>query len=131
MSTIPSAVIDHAAAHRLVGSRVTCDPPPVNTDQDVLVYVRRHQVDRLFSALERDGWKFDGSEAYANSVREGQGFRSYRKGDVNLVVTSEREFYDRFVAATTVAKHLNLLQKSDRVALFQAVLYGNPIPEHV
>lgn len=47
------------------------------------------------------------------------------KGDVNLIVTQDNKFYDRFMAATSVAKRLNLLDKADRIALFQAVLYGN------
>lgn len=35
------------------------------------------------------------------------------------------DIYDRFIAATAVAKRLNLLDKADRIALFQAVLYAN------
>lgn len=127
MNNIPAAILEHAADWQLVGSRVTCNPAPVGTDQDILVYVLPKNFDRLFSALERDGWTFDGSEAYVNSVEEGDGFRSYRKGDINLVITSDRGFYSRFMAATSIAKHLNLLQKADRIALFQAVLYGNPL----
>ncbi|MNF99067.1 hypothetical protein D3C84_819530 [compost metagenome] len=52
-------------------------------------------------------------------------FQSFTLDDLNLIVTFDPEFYRRFMAATGVAKHLNLLDKQDRVTLFQAVLYGN------
>ena len=32
-------LLTNARKWELVGSRVTCNPPPVDTDQDVLVYV--------------------------------------------------------------------------------------------
>lgn len=124
---VPNAITKNATRWMYVGSRVTCDPPPVGTDQDVLVYVDLYACNPLFNALEAEGWECDGSEMYMNSVREGEGFQSYRKGELNLVITSDSEFYDRFVAATSVAKRFNLLDKADRVALFQAVLYGNPV----
>lgn len=109
----------------LVGSRVTCNPPPTDTDQDVLCLIDDSNLDKLLQALEQDGFQFDGSEHYANSLEEGEGFRSYRNGEINLVMTTEFDFYHRFMAATSIAKHLNLLKKDDRIALFQAVLYGN------
>lgn len=121
---IPDCIKEHCFYHQLVGSRVTCTPPPTDTDQDVLCMV--NDWNELIANLEELGWQFDGSEHYANALDEGVGFRSYRNGDVNLILTTEFEFYSRFMAATSIAKHLNLLKKEDRIALFQAVLYGNP-----
>jgi len=54
-------------------------------------------------------------------------FSSYVKKEVNLIVTEDPKFFDKFMAATSVAKRLNLLSKEDRIALFQAVLYGNSL----
>ena len=48
---------------------------------------------------------------------------------VNLIVTRNDTFFNRFMAASSVAKRLNLLDKADRVAVFQAVLYGNTTAE--
>jgi hypothetical protein len=59
------------------------------------------------------------SEAIERNV-----FVSLRSGDVNLIVTSDARFAARFLVATRLATQLNLLNKNDRVALFQAVLYG-------
>ena len=111
----------------LVGSRVTCDPAPTDTDQDVLCLVDLDKWPDLIEELTWDGFTFDGNEAYANALEGGCGFRSYRNGEINLILTTDAEFHRRFIAATSVAKHLNLLNKADRIALFQAVLYGNPM----
>lgn len=102
-----------------VGSRVTCDPSPLDTDEDWLVLVRS-STDVL---LSNAGFSQDGSPEFYTGNDNG-GFRSWRKGDVNVVTTESREFFDRFVTATDLAKRFNLLAKADRIALFQAVLYG-------
>lgn len=47
-----------------------------------------------------------------------------RRGNINVIVTPEMEFFDRFMAATELARRFNLMEKVDRIALFQAVLYG-------
>jgi len=111
------------------GSRVICDPPE-GSDYDVLVYV----ADPWWAP--GGGWSVcTGIDSPTRPAELGYptDFRSYRRGEVNLIVTSDPDFYDRFLAATHVAKRLNLKKKPDRVALFQAVLYANcwtePEPE--
>ncbi len=107
-----------------VGSRRTCRPAPIHTDDDYLVY-----VDDLYSTVIkiRDlGFVITGSliaDEVGNSTNQ---FHSLRWGDVNLIISDNKEFTARFLAATDVAGRLNLQDKSDRIALFQAVLYGNP-----
>lgn len=114
---------------QLVGSRVTCDPAPTDTDQDVLVHIDRSNADDFVGAMEGIGFVVELGDGYAadalNQLYEGR-FQSYRHGNVNLIVTADEKFYKRFSAATSVAKRLNLIDKADRIALFQAVLYGNP-----
>ena len=102
-----------------VGSRVTCDPPPTNTDEDWLCLMAGDPTERMGAA----GFKQDGSPEFYTGNDNG-GFRSWRKGDLNIVTTESQEFFDRFETATHLAKRFNLLIKSDRIALFQAVLYG-------
>jgi hypothetical protein len=122
---LPDCLEAYCVAVTLVGSRVTCSPPPTDTDQDVLCYVSEEAWPDLLFDLELLGWEFDGCEHYANALNEGVGFRSYRNGELNLVLTTDKEFHRRFLAATSIAKRFNLLEKDDRIALFQAVLYGN------
>lgn len=111
-----------------VGSRVTCNPAPTDTDRDTLVLIKARQAEEFVDELQNAGCKVELGDGYAaDALNSGQAgrFQSYRMGEDNLIVTIDEKFYGRFVAATSVAKRLNLLDKSDRIALFQAVLYGN------
>lgn len=117
---------NHALAYAPVGSRRTCNPPPMDTDDDYLVLVKDHYEFRAHIA--ELGFTLLGSlVADASEPLDAEDrFSSYMLGDINLIVTQDENFYHKFLAATSVAKRLNLLVKADRIALFQAVLYGNP-----
>lgn len=110
-----------------VGSRVTCNPPPMDTDIDYMVLVKNHGQFR--QVMLENGFNIGGSLVLdaKSPLDDKDRFSSYVKGEINLIVTSDVSFYQRFMAATSVAKRLNLLDKSDRIALFQAVLYSNPL----
>lgn len=118
----------------LCGSRVTCDPAPTDTDQDVIVLVEYIQASACkimppehFKAIKKyadmesllvmDGWVCGGSGDQDDE------FESWTKDDLNLILTSDIEFYNRFVSATTVCAHLNVLDKEDRKKVFRSVLY--------
>lgn len=102
-----------------VGSRVTCDPPPQDTDEDWLCLVRDDPAQRMIGA----GFTQDGLPEFYTGNDNG-GFRSWRRGDINIVITQDEAFARKFLAATELARRFNLLAKADRIALFQAVLYG-------
>ncbi len=105
------------------GSRVTCDPAPTDTDADYLVLIpvgQRIALD-LVAKLCGAGWHWDGSEHYQKAVSDG--FMSWKRGHVNLIITSNRHFWERHQLATAVCKKLNLMHKPDRIVLFQALLY--------
>ncbi len=103
-----------------VGSRVTCDPAPTDTDEDWLIYADEGESQEK---LEGQGFKLEGAPGFYTGNDNGR-FRSYRHGAINAIVTPDLEFYNKFKTATELAKRFNLLEKSDRIALFQAVLYG-------
>jgi len=112
--------------YQFVGSRITCNPPPLDTDQDVLVLVRIGNLAVMELKILEAGFVKEGSlpaemalDADKNNV-----FHSYRKGDMNYIVTTDKAFYQRFSTATELARKYNLMEKSDRIQLFQAVLYG-------
>lgn len=101
-----------------VGSRITCKPPPENTDIDYLVLMSRWFDPAKLAAA---GYELDSqSEHYDPAVNV---FNSWRKGDINLIATKDQQFFSKFLFATKIAKELNLLNKKDRITLFQAVLY--------
>lgn len=113
----------------LVGSRVTCNPAPTDTDCDVLVKVHyigssgkndyvTGKYSQMYDVLYRDGWTLGGSG------QDDSEFESWTKGDINLILTDSEDFYQKFLAATSVCKRLNLLDKEDRKALFRACLYA-------
>lgn len=111
------------------GSRVTCEPPPTDTDIDYLGLVPAENWLEVDMWLLMNNWSLCGSHIAPEIPLTGipaDTFRSYRHGSINLILTPDKVFFDKFMAATSVAKRLNLLDKSDRVALFQAVLYGAP-----
>jgi hypothetical protein len=108
------------------GSRVTCNPPPRDTDEDWLVAMpdKRDAVSKVVNLLGGAGFRWEGNGEHYQDVAAST-FMSWRNGSVNLIVSSSADFIRRHHAATSLCKRLNLLSKPDRIALFQAVLYGN------
>lgn len=106
------------------GSRVTCNPAPTDTDRDYLVIVPQEDdaVSDVVALLSNRCYQWEGSEHYQQAARND--FMSWRHDDINLIVTRNHDFVKRHRAATHVCARLNLLRKDDRVAVFQAVLYG-------
>lgn len=100
------------------GSRYICNPPPTDTDEDTVVLASPGYEE----ALLKNGFKSSTNELEYDTLGA---FVSWRKGDENFIVTTNKQFYDNFVKATKLAKNLNLLKKEDRVILFQALLYDN------
>jgi hypothetical protein len=105
-----------------VGSRVSCNPPPEGTDEDILILTDKAY--RLVEDCKAQG--FVGGEFYfGRPGKKDSEFVSIRKGDINLIVTEDKGFYDKFLLATHVCKTLNVMEKVNRVMVFQAILYGN------
>lgn len=104
------------------GSRVTCNPAPLNTDIDWLVLTTPNPD--FLEHLDALGWEWGGSKIHGSNRKDSE-FNSFKKGSFNLICTGDEDFYDKFVLASSVAKRLNLLKKDHRVVLFQAILYGN------
>jgi hypothetical protein len=96
-----------------VGSRITCEPVPENADHDYLCLANDKW--RLIRCAEGAGYVY---KDYYND------FISLKHSNCDLIVVDNEELYNKFVLATNVAKKLNLLKKSDRITLFDAVIYG-------
>lgn len=109
-----------------VGSRVTCDPPPTDTDEDWLFLVT--DVGEFAECVISAGFVADGSVIENQHSTHSSSFLSLKQEseNINVIATADPSFFRAFMAATRVAKRLNLLDKEDRIALFQAVLYRNP-----
>ncbi len=112
-----------------VGSRVTCSPAPTDTDDDVLLLIRQESLDQARQVMADHA-----IDVGSSCIGDGENMRhhddrfySYKIGETNLIITASENFHRRFLAASSVARSLNLLRKCDRVMLFQAVLYGNVV----
>lgn len=106
-----------------VGSRITCNPPPTDTDYDYLVLGPPDEGSKLHDFITE--FKFAHEGQPENELYLECDFGSYRKDLINLIVCEDSDFYDHFKLATDIAKYLNLMEKLDRIILFQAILYRN------
>ena len=104
------------------GSSVICNPPVTDTDIDYIIHTNKEY--KLDTFLKSKGYTKScaGEEEY--DIEE-EGFSCYRLNNINLIITTNREWYLKWVLATKVARKLNLKVKADRVMLFRAILYGD------
>jgi hypothetical protein len=103
------------------GSRVICDPPPMDTDEDWLVVIKDPATSRRVNEfLLESGFTPTLGDNYADLTE----FRSWKKGDLNYIVTADQEVARKYRLATQVAKHLNLQKKIDRIVVFHAIIRG-------
>jgi hypothetical protein len=79
----------------------------------------------FLDAATREGFVMAGSVPADQLELHKSWFTSLTRGEDNLIVTDAAWFASRFMVATRLAKRFNLQAKAERVALFQAVLYGN------
>jgi hypothetical protein len=110
-----------------VGSRVTCNPPPTDTDEDYLVLVSDRRT--AVAGLKAIGFEYSSTpeqvEKYEQMNFSAQWkFTSLWFGDINYIVTDSQFFFERFLTATHVCKTLNLLKKEDRIMVFEAIRGG-------
>lgn len=129
MDLLPDSIRRHVMTAHKVGSRVTCNPAPVDTDQDVLLLIDKEAYTELSCLLLGEDFEHDGSDV-KDPLESSDTFQSFSLGELNLIITGDIYFFERFLAASSIARRLNLLDKADRIALFQAVLYANADIEH-
>lgn len=133
---LPDNVLDFLSVNNgrilATGSRVICDPAPTDTDEDWVVYVHNYRTFRTF--LQNNGWSTDGSydsdrDPFIEEDTEDydisdEGFCSFKKDHLNIILVVNNFTFNRWVTATILATHLNLLDKSRRIQLFSSILYG-------
>lgn len=107
-----------------VGSRVTCSPPPMDTDEDFLLLVDDMKV--AVRNLKEMGFS---SQMTTEQEAEYEGlqrvssarFKSLRFGITNYIITDSYFFFERFLTATHICKTLNLMEKPQRIMVFNGV----------
>lgn len=101
------------------GSRYLCNPPTTDTDQDVVTVFDKDLNERLIAAGFEPSKPDDGSMYPNSSVAQ-----CYRKDAYNIIAVTAQKDYDNWRKASALAMHMNLLEKHQRVALFQFVTEG-------
>jgi hypothetical protein len=125
---ITTSLIEMGCFVKKTGSKVICNPPPSDSDTDYLVNCfndKRLLV--ITHYLEKEGFESE-SESYEGHDND---FNSYRKGNINLIVTSDSEFSEKHCLATAVCRKLNLVNKDDRIMVFKAFLYNETPNEEI
>jgi hypothetical protein len=98
------------------GSRIICNPPVMNTDEDFVLITS--DLSKFNEEAASDGWQDTATENYDI---DSSGFNTFRKGDKNLIVTVSFELFRKWLLATLLARKLNLTDKEDRKDLFAIV----------
>lgn len=108
------------------GSHYICNPPVEDTDIDWIILIADHDWEKCDRFLGEDGWKIGGSVGRDEDgdIILTSSFQSYKCGKDNLIITSDPNYYEKFIVATKLAKRFNLLKKEDRIACFKAVIHG-------
>ena len=122
---IPQYVQDVIDEWNPVGSRETCNPPPMDTDQDMLLLTM--DEDRfciLLEELKCNGWFRQTGEGYDEMMAEFFSFKKQHEDGtlVNFIVTDKKDFYEKFLEASHSCKEKNLLNKKDRITEFEKFL---------
>ena len=105
------------------GSNYICNPPVTNTDVDEMFLV--DDLQEVNFQLTGLGWTKCGLEEETYQDKPSH-WAAYRKENMNALLTTDLKYFMNFFKATEEAKHLNLLNKEDRVALFQKILGEEP-----
>lgn len=109
--------------YRPTGSNYICNPPVTDTDIDYICFHPQISLTTFLRKLEEEGPRTT-TDCNYNDLMD-LNSPPYKKGNINLIITHKRDFYENFVKATEEAKKLNLLDKADRIALFKKYLYGD------
>ena len=113
------------------GSVLTCEPPPEETDIDIRVFVdcpghtKMGTLSILVRGFERYRYFVEGAKHYQDMGAYNK-FLSLRQslGRINILLTLDADWYGRHKLATALCKEINELDKTKRIAIFQAILYG-------
>lgn len=105
------------------GSYWMCNPPVTNTDIDYAVLPNKIAEGKFwYWDIPRfiNTWDLGGSEP-------GRGeFESWRDGKFNIILFYNELEYEKFALASKIATERNLLNKTDRIALFEDVRQNYP-----
>lgn len=105
-------------AWAFVGSRVTCDPAPTDTDRDIIVMCCKGELYELAERIMQAGGTPCGEDYHDPENM----LHPYRLEGDNYLLTESPEYFHRFIAVSEFCKAQNFMDKAVRKALFQAAM---------
>lgn len=84
-------------------------------DMDICVLVR--DVDDAVVSLEEHGYEQTGRAGYADDE-----FTTFRKGHVNLLLSEDKEWFNKFLTAAEVCRYLKTADKTQRKAIHRIIM---------
>jgi hypothetical protein len=87
----------------------------MDTDRDTLILVQDIAIAESY--LLNDGWISCCNGEYIDGY-----FKAYRKGEDNYVLTTNSEFFQKYLIAAQVAKALNVQDKETRIKIHTACI---------
>lgn len=122
------AALSLALSWCAVGSRVTCNPPPTDSDEDYALLMSSNEArqSEMVLVFSRLGFELEGKD-YGRDDEEFQSWRleDYdKKINVNLICMWDVVLFEKFIAATRLCKVLNVMERGKRVLLFRTVMHG-------
>ena len=97
------------------GSNYICNPPVTDTDIDQMFLVSNLEATHDF--LIYGDWVPCSSDEYPLEK-----WAAYRKNKWNALITDNPNYFLKFHKATELAKERNLLNKEDRIKLFDEIM---------
>lgn len=104
------------------GSRYVCSPPVMFTDIDFLIYTEVS----IAGVLILTGYKESEITDKYNGLTLTGDFQAWRKGNINLIVTSSRKYAETFHTATHICKLHNVRVKFDRIIVHETLRGNDP-----
>lgn len=102
------------------GSREICNPPPMDTDYDIVALI----TDEGWGVPRKFGFISSSANKEEYELSAFYQFECFRFGEINLIITPDKDFFDMWKKVTKIAKEQNLLKKEDRIKLFDDIMYS-------
>jgi hypothetical protein len=109
-------LVDLGAEMLPTGSKVICPECAEGSDNDIVVHGDVNEIWRLLHAA---GYKKEDDPEYLEDMTSYSS--SWRKDDVNYIVTGSNSYYYTWIDATERATKQHLCNRADRIKLFKEV----------